>query len=373
MMLADDEAVIGEWLSRGGAFVCYREPGARVCRGLRAAPDALRPFEDISLLDGKSGFVFAPFRVGREHPLWLLPGGDGISVALSRASCSGEVEAPAPVPFVGERQAQSTEAYSRAFRAFSDALRGGRFRKLVLSREQVGPSPVDFSWAKAFCAACRRYVHSYVYLFYAPQTGYWLGATPEILLETEGAEGRTMALAGTQFLRDGVLREPWSEKNIREQAYVTDYIMDCLRGQGLSPAADGPQTATAGELAHLRTDIRFALPSTGMLGSLLRALHPTPAVCGLPKDEAFRFIGAHEGYDRSYYAGFLGRLSPGGHTALYVNLRCMACSGEAGTFRLYAGGGLLPESVLEEEWTETERKLQTMKYVIEKGKSHVYR
>ena len=51
----------------------------------------------------------------------------------------------------------------------------------------------------------------------------------------------------------------------------------------------------------------------------------------------------------------------------------MACSGETGAFRLYAGGGLLPESVLEEEWTETERKLQTMKYVIEKGKSHVYR
>ena len=112
-------------------------------------------------------------------------------------------------------------------------------------------------------------------------------------------------------------------------------------------APKGPQTATAGELAHLRTDIRFALPSTGMLGSLLRALHPTPAVCGLPKDEAFRFIGAHEGYDRSYYAGFLGRLSPGGHTALYVNLRCMACSGETGAFRLYAGGGLLPESVLD--------------------------
>ena len=114
MMLADDEAVIGEWLSRDGAFVCYREPGARVCRGLRAAPDALQPFEDISLLDGKSGFVFAPFRVGREHPLWLLPGGDEMSVALSRASCSGEVEAPAPVPFVGERQAQPTEAYIRA-------------------------------------------------------------------------------------------------------------------------------------------------------------------------------------------------------------------------------------------------------------------
>lgn len=372
MRLTDDEAVIGEWVAAGGAFVCYREPGEQVCHGLRALPASLRPFEDIRMLDGQAGFVFAPFRVGKEHPLWLLPAGEEMSVALSRASGSGEVEAPAPVPFVGEREVQPSVAYRAAFEAFSSVLRSGKFRKLVLSRERAERFPAGFSWAKAFCAACRRYVHSYVYLFHTPQTGYWLGATPEILLACEGKEARTMALAGTQLLEGGTLPEPWSEKNIREQAYVTEYILSCLREGGLSPEAEGPYTATAGELAHLRTDIRFTLPSLGQLGRLLSALHPTPAVCGLPKSAAFRFIGEHEGYDRSYYAGFLGRLSPGGRTALYVNLRCMSCPSEPEGLRLYAGGGLLPESVLEAEWQETERKLQTMKYVIDKGKSNVY-
>ena len=242
----------------------------------------------------------------------------------------------------------------------------------MLSRGCTDAFPHGFSWARAFTAACRRYVHSYVYLFHTPQTGFWLGATPEILLAGGKGEYRTVALAGTQFLQEGKLTVPWSEKNIREQAFVTEYIGGCLRERGVRFTLEGPYTATAGELAHLNTDIRFRLSSVEALGDILQALHPTPAVCGLPKEEAFRFILSHEGYDRSYYAGFLGRWEPEGKTALYVNLRCMQCGEGAEKIRLYAGGGILPASVCEEEWMETERKLQTMKYVISKGGTDVF-
>ena len=153
---------------------------------------------------------------------------------------------------------------------------------------------------------------------------------------------------------------------------MTEYIGGCLRERGVRFTLEGPYTATAGELAHLKTDIRFRLSSVEALGDILQALHPTPAVCGLPKEEAFRFILSHEGYDRSYYAGFLGRWEPEGKTALYVNLRCMQCGEGAEKIRLYAGGGILPASVCEEEWMETERKLQTMKYVISKGGTDVF-
>ena len=128
-------------------------------------------------------------------------------------------------------------------------------------------------------------------------------------------------------------------KDIREQAFVTEYIGGCLRERGVRFTLEGPYTATAGELAHLKTDIRFRLSSVEALGDILQALHPTPAVCGLPKEEAFRFILSHEGYDRSYYAGFLGRWEPEGKTALYVNLRCMQCGEGAEKIRLYAGAG----------------------------------
>ncbi len=371
--MQDDEAVIDEWIKGGkDAFVFYREPGESVCHGIRAARYSLQSFEGIPPLDGKTGFVFAPFRFGEGHPLWLLPLEEEIEAGISRAACPDEVEAPAPMPFCGRLEEQPSKEYREAFRFFSAALRAGDFQKLVLSRACTDAFPRGFSWARAFGAACRRYVHSYVYLFHTPQTGFWLGATPEILLAGGKGDYRTVALAGTQFLKEGKLAGPWSEKNIREQAFVTEYIGGCLRERDIRFTVEGPYTATAGELAHLKTDIRFRLSSAEALGGLLQALHPTPAVCGLPKEEAFRFILSHEGYDRGYYAGFLGRWEPEGKMALYVNLRCMQCGEGAEKIRLYAGGGILPASVCEEEWMETERKLQTMKYVISKGGTDVF-
>ena len=88
-------------------------------------------------------------------------------------------------------------------------------------------------------------------------------------------------------------------------------------------------------------------------------------MCGLPKADAYAFVCGHEHHERAYYAGFLGMLSPYGRTDLYVNLRCMRI--ESGRICCFAGGGLLASSVLEDEWMETEKKLQTMKYVIQKG------
>ena len=81
-----------------------------------------------------------------------------------------------------------------------------------------------------------------------------------------------------------------------------------------------------------------------------------------PKEAAYRFILANEGYDRSYYSGFIGRLDPDGKTGLYVNLRCMHIGNDSLT--LYAGGGLLPSSDLKDEWLETEKKMQTLKRLL---------
>jgi isochorismate synthase len=94
----------------------------------------------------------------------------------------------------------------------------------------------------------------------------------------------------------------------------------------------------------------------------LKVLHPTPAVCGLPKEKAYRFIKENEGYDRNYYSGFVGMLNPLGKTDLYVNLRCL--NYKVNELSLYAGSGLLSASELEDEWQETEKKLQTMKRLL---------
>ena len=88
-------------------------------------------------------------------------------------------------------------------------------------------------------------------------------------------------------------------------------------------------------------------------------------MCGVPKEKAFQFILEHETTPRTYYTGFLGWLDPQGQTDLYVNLRCMQILLDA--FVLYAGGGILSSSQVEDEWQETEKKMGTMRFVVHHG------
>lgn len=365
------ENVVEEWLGSGSPFVFYRRSGERMVHGIRSELSSLQSVEDIPSLNHKSGFVFAPFRSGKGHPLWVLPIEEKVCFSFSRHR-EDVVEAPASVASCGTVCEVPSEEYADVFSRFSASLVSGDFSKLVLSRRWQTEWPSGFSLAEAFNVACQRYVYSYVYLFYSPSTGYWLGATPEILLSGEGNAYKTVALAGTQFLTEGRFIGDWSEKNIREQRYVADYICDCLRKRGINPTSGCPFTVTAGALAHLKTEFRFSWEADGLVGDLLEDLHPTPAVCGLPKNEAYRFICRNEGYDRGYYSGFLGCLNLSGKTDLYVNLRCMQVDADRRNISLFAGGGLLASSVCGEEWMETEKKLQTMKYVIQKSKSHVF-
>ena len=174
---------------------------------------------------------------------------------------------------------------------------------------------------------------------------------------------RAKKMNGTQSpLLDGKLPQEWDDKNRQEQDYVASYIRRQLLSLGIHSTEKGPYPAYAGALSHLKTDFHFSLKDNRNLGDLLKVLHPTPAVCGLPKEEAYRFILENEGYDRKYYSGFIGWLDPEGRTDLYVNLRCMHIEDEQLT--LYAGGGLLSSSELNDEWQETEKKLQTMRRIL---------
>jgi isochorismate synthase len=120
----------------------------------------------------------------------------------------------------------------------------------------------------------------------------------------------------------------------------------------------GPYNSSAGKLWHLRTDFK-AEGKTNLL-QIARTLHPTPAVCGLPKPQALALINKYESAPRSLYAGYLGYL-PGDETepaTLYVHLRC-ACISSANPV-LFAGGGIMPDSNPEDEWAETEDKLRVL-------------
>lgn len=400
-------------IRQGRSFAIYRIPGETSPRFVLQNSGSARLLYHIEDLNAQSGFVIAPFQVSEQHPIVLirqdetelpeladlpdptekelnisyLPGAYQRSEANlcpdtpSQPETSGKSYASLEREATETRKATETresapgqeskstpsthnikKLYTSRFHTFAEPLLQGKLAKLVLSRHLPLPCPVHFSPGRAFYQACRQYSRSYIYLCHTPQTGTWLGSTPEILLSGQAGSWHTVALAGTQPLCNGQLPVVWDDKNRREQQIVAAYIRKQLRSLAIRFEESEPYAARAGALSHLKSDFRFALPRQNKLGDLLSLLHPTPAVCGLPKEEAYRFILRHEGYDRSYYSGFIGWLDPEGQSDLYVNLRCMHLS--AGGCTLYAGGGLLSSSSLEEEWQETEDKFQTMKWLL---------
>lgn len=362
--------VVDTLINKNRSFALWRIPGESPRFAMQTSGSA-RLLYHIEELDEQSGFVIAPFHVSKQHPIVLirpdiqeLPPDEETTVSClwDKKPMPAEQEfhhSETHVPFLENPK----EDYARRFNTFIEPLRRKQFEKLVLSRSQTIPAgKADFSPAAAFLKALGRYKYSYVYLCHTPETGTWLGCTPEIILSGEKGEWHTVALAGTQPLQNGDLPTEWDDKNREEQEYVALYIRKQLQALGIKPTETPPTPVRAGELSHLRSDFSFPLPDNKKLGELLKRLHPTPAVCGLPKEETYRFIRENEGYDRSYYSGFIGWLAPEGKSDLYVNLRCMNIL--PGSFVLFAGGGILASSEIESEWLETEAKMQTMKRLI---------
>ena len=326
-------------------------------------------FTALSALDDASGFVMAPFDLNGSHPVVLWPnasclkasGWPDICFCLTEllsspdwAALKAQVE-QTPLLAPGTINTMGAGPYRSDFAQFSAALHAGLFQKLVLSSYFEQESSC-FYVLDNFMRACAVKPELMVVLAQAPQVGTWFVATPEVLVRTLPQSSRlhTMALAGTMpYCAENMELAAWSHKNREEQALVTSYLTAIL---GDDYEAHGPYPVKAGSVVHLRTDLTFT-PKQG-LSALLAALHPTPAVCGLPKAAALDFIVEHESYQRSYYAGFLGEMQcPKSGTNLFVNLRTIELLAQQGvwgpwTFRSYVGGGLLAASNEDSEYAE---------------------
>lgn len=378
------------------AFVFYRLPYKQEYTLVMQNDDDPEELYSIDELNGKSGFVIAPFDATETCPILLmrpdivktfrLKTEKEDAVKAGAKEVKAETKETAKVETVETETAETVSkkvsnfakasdaekrSYIEDFEDFHDQLEEGRFDKIVLARCSHITSKTAHEKAEdLFKKACKMYPRLFIALISTAQSGTWLMATPEVLLSGNGCEFKTMALAGTQQAppSDIVADKPvegveWSQKDREEQLYVSDYIEDVLSEFTDHCHKKGPYTTMAAQLYHLRTDFTFRLDDTDLLGEVLDALFPTPAICGIPKEETRQYILANESIDRKYYSGFVGPLTPNGDTHLYVSLRCMNIH-PGGKFDLYAGGGLLEESIMEKEWEETEAKMQTMKRVI---------
>ncbi len=238
-------------------------------------------------------------------------------------------------------------------------LQKGNMDKVVLSRVSQHSMP-DPKADTLFQSLCEHYPNAFVYYLIHPEHGVWCGATPEVLLNVDGNNFETMSLAGTIDMRNP---RNWSEKEYQEQAFVTDYIVEKIKNIHPKELHIEPrEEQLAGHLKHLKTRIRFRSDIDPT--SLLEGLHPTPAVGGTPLDTALQCIEELESHDRRLYTGYIGISENDQNARYFVNLRCMEWTGTG--YDLYAGGGITADSNPEDEWEETNAKLQVLQGVLEK-------
>ena len=224
-------------------------------------------------------------------------------------------------------------------------------QKIVISRiKELDKENINLS--ETFKNLHQYYPNAYVYLRYDVEEGCWIGASPELLLKEENQLIQTVSLAGTKAKEDD-----WTDKEYHEQQVVTDYITTTLARFTNYVDVDGPFSVNAGFFEHLKSFISAQLMDKNKLYDVLKALHPTPAVGGMPKDLSKEFILNNEGYNRTFYAGFMGYETEN-ESEFFVNLRCAKIY--QNKVKLYVGGGIMPDSIPENEWKETELKSKTI-------------
>ena len=306
------------------AFALYRLPYEDHATLIRQTEGEPAEYLSCAELNGRRGFVVAPFQISEKQPVLLIRPDEVETVVVDRgqwtvdscdyiASGNSSVESNQNCPLSTVNYQLYT--YSIDFANFHSQLDSGVFRKIVLARCADEETSDAIPPLQLFHRACTLYPRMFIALVNTEKSGCWLTATPEILLEGKTEAWRTIALAGTMKLEGDQLNGEgetlrWSTKNIQEQRIVATYITECLEQFTGDFHEEGPRTVRAANLVHLRSDFTFSLPDSQHLGDLLHVLHPTPAVCGLPKREAFEFIIHNEHTPRRYYSGFMGMLDP---------------------------------------------------------------
>ncbi|EIA07907.1 chorismate-binding protein [Flavobacterium frigoris] len=336
-------------------FVIYRKPNKTKLIGLFQKNDHLYFAEDFK----ETGFVFAPFNGSQ---IILIPKKESILWESELTAFKADYDSENKYPVNN----QDKERFESLVQKGVDATTRGVFKKVVLSRKEIIDLP-NFDLVSVFKKLIYTYPDAFCYCWYHPKIGLWIGATPERLLKASRKKFFTMALAGTQNYED-TIDVVWEKKEMEEQQFVTDFILDNIKLLTREVAVSSPYTLKAGGILHIKTDIEGKLNKDSNMKQVVSVLHPTPAVCGLPKESARNFILENEKYDREYYTGFLGEINKKefskdtSKTDLYVNLRCMQITNKEA--HLYVGCGITKDSIPENEWKESVNKSMTMKRVL---------
>jgi menaquinone-specific isochorismate synthase len=286
------------------------------------------------------------------------------------AQVKAALEAKKPPPPQGEAWIPATrvetepEAWNRAVDRALSEVEKGEVSKVVLARVQTVSAEGGLEAVDVAMNLWKDNPGAHVFLF-EPDPGHvLLGAAPETVATVAGGSFRATAVAGSVGKGESPAQEKAlarsllkSRKDRREHQMCVEDMVDRLKGLSVHVhAQEEPRVLTLSTIQHLETVLEADLRPEQTVLSVLENLHPTPAVCGLPRDLALEFLGREEPFERGWYSGPVGWFDGDGNGVFVPALR--SAVGHGTEWRLFAGAGIVAGSDPRREWDETRIKFQ---------------
>lgn len=334
-------AAIAKGVQLRSRFYAYRLPK---CEQLNFGAE-------VAGADCACGFRVEPFVMGGDYPSVFIKGEVSaeqfLGMDIAANVSTRDWDCSFAVVNKGEYLAMANSTIQR--------IKDGDFSKVVLSRLVVEQTAA-VDWSEVFKSLMVGYKDAFLFIFNSEESGLWIGASPELLLKN-GGDGvlSTMALAGTRVVAAHDVK--WDEKNVVEQRMVADYVGDKFRDVGLDFTVSAPYNRKAGAIEHICNDFRTENATPRQITNLLKLLHPTPALAGIPTAKVIDYLLETEVHSRGYYGGYIGYTN-GAEFEYYVNLRSVQVG--VTTSAAYVGGGITADSIAESEWEETEQKSRSI-------------
>lgn len=294
-----------------------------------------------------------------------------LSETGDRSSDSTDAPELATPPGIADRERTTDrEDWRTAVKASIERIHAGELRKVVLAQALRTTLADDLSVPDTLDRLRGTYPDCFGFLVDAIDGAHFFGATPERLVSVRGRDVETGALAGTTGRGDTAAEDEWlarellaSEKDNHEHDLVVKAIREQLEPLSTTITTDERHIRRLATVQHLETPISAELAHDEHVLSLVEALHPTPAVGGLPPNRALTTIRQTEPFDRGWYAAPVGWFDADGNGTFAVALRSAVTTRDVAT--LFAGVGIVSDSDPDREWDEVQLKYRPVLDALE--------
>ncbi len=269
---------------------------------------------------------------------------------------------PSGPPGITERSYEPPrEDWQREIEEATARIRDGQLSKVVLAQALTAELASPVEPADVLGRLAESYPDCFQFLFEPADAGSFFGATPERLVSVDGTTFKTEALAGSIGRGETVEEDEWlasqlqeSDKNTHEHEIVVETIQNQLDPFTSDITTGARQIRKLANVQHLQTPLQGTLDEEYHVLELVEALHPTPAVGGLPPEQALETIRETEVFDRGWYAAPIGWFDGDGNGTFSVAIRSALARERQAT--LFAGAGIVADSDPDEEWDELQLK-----------------